>query len=300
MPEENEKNWVEIDLTETTPPTETSSTPEVQVSPEIPEVKIEEEVPETPEVKETPVQEEKKKERAETRIRSLSKRLREAEEARQNDVARLEAELLEARQQRLDGAKSATDSSKVALAEKIKATKVALAAAYNNADPEAIANSIEELTQATAELQRVNAITLPEKVEAKPTPKKGGAPEALQEWLGENQWFVEGPKQDRRAALMASQIGDEMVKEGGDLNDPDFYVELDKRLKEELPRLKSKPVVATSSRTVAPTPSGTRPGVVRLTADEVKTAEFFGMTPKEFAMAKLNQSKGENGYTEIK
>lgn len=305
--QEKKEDWVEIDVSpEDTAPAKDPNPAVEETEPSVlenkPEDTITQDPPATPEAS-PPVKEEKRKERAETRIRSLAARARSLEETleaeRQQWLKEKEALLAKTHETE----KSAISTGKATLEKSVEQAQAALEKAYNEADAPGIAKAIKDLSRAQLALDRLTEVEQdlpkePPRVQA-PARRAQGRPEALDQWIEKNPWFVDGPKQDRRAALMATQIGDELAKEGFDLHDPGFYEELDARLAEELPRLRKAPPVASPTRTASPTPAGTRPNVVRLTPEEVAWAKEFGMTPKEYAQLKQKQGTADNGYTPI-
>jgi hypothetical protein len=315
--EKTKDGWVEIEVSEETEsqpavpnqPLETKDADIVETSlttkeePEPrPQAEAEVETPE-PEAVPAPALEAKKKERAETRIRQLSAQKRKFEEESRAREEALLKEIESLRQNQYEAQKSTVSTARSAIESRMAQAQTALEKAYNEADAAAISKAVQALSKETVALERILLAEEQIPKEApKPAPRQAvqrDIPEALQDWVSQNEWFSEGPKQDRRAALLAAQIGDELTKEGFKLDDPGLYEELDRRLQDEMPRLKKKPVVASPSRGAAPTPSGKRPGVVRLSPEEVEVAKFFGMTPQEYAKQKLRQDTGEHGYTPI-
>lgn len=319
-----EESWTEISLNEETPstPTVTSNeveepkAPPVETQQENPQVEVEEETPPP-----APVQEEKvTTPRVDKRIGQLTRKLKEKDEA----FARREAELLK----RVEDAEKAARTSqekgvevaKKALQDRMDTAKAKLRQAHESGDSFLLADANAELASTASELALVGTMVprtpAPPPATQEKTPASPALPEAAQEWLTKNSWYGRGPKQDRLAATVAATIGDDLVSEGWDLEDPSYYEELDRRLQEEIPdRMKSlrgevekptsvrptkSPVVGTS-RAATPTPAGTRPNTVRLSPDEVALATRMGVSLQAFAREKLKVEAAAKtgGYTEI-
>lgn len=303
--EKTEEGWTEVSLEETTPGVP-NPTPEVK--PEPPQVEAA--TPETP-------QDEDLGKRAQKRITTLSRKLkdvsaeRDALAAQAEKARQLEAELEELRKQQAAAQQGTADVLKQTASEKLEMAKRQLKAAYNEADPDKIVEANSLLAKATLEVEALSRwkpppAPTPAPKPAVPTPQK--LPEAAQEWLDKNPWYGRGPRQDRIAAVMATEIGDTLIQEGWDVNDSSYYEELDRRLVEELPRVAklrqenpvvTKSPVASTSRTASPNPAGRGPSSVRLSAEEVELAHRLGVDLKTYAKRKAQLGSAGQGYTVI-
>lgn len=118
-------------------------------------------------------------------------------------------------------------------------------------------------------------------------------PEGTRGWLKANPWFMDGA--DPRAAEIARALDVELQEEGYSPDDPDMYVELDKRLSAVVPRRaraapakpaasappaqrpSRSPVAASSADGQGPAP--TKPSR-RLTQDDLATMRRWGLDPR--------------------
>ena len=121
------------------------------------------------------------------------------------------------------------------------------------------------------------------------------------EWSQKNEWFGK----DRVMTAAALALDADLKEEGFDSNDPDFYTEIDNRLKETFPhkfetnRVQEKPskpaqVVAGASRS---TPSSNK---VKLTKEDVRLAQNWGIPLEQYAAEKLKVENADGEYTAIK
>ena len=126
-----------------------------------------------------------------------------------------------------------------------------------------------------------------------------------QEWAQQNTWF--GKDNVMTAAALA--IDAELKQEGYSTNDVEFYQEVDKRIRESFPtkfqdegnvqdnrqQVTSKPaqVVAGASRS---TPN---PKKVRLSKDDVRLANKWGIPLEQYALEKRKATQAEGEYTNI-
>ena len=125
------------------------------------------------------------------------------------------------------------------------------------------------------------------------------------EWAGRNPWFG----QDNVMTTLALEIDQELKTEGYDPTDEDFYKEIDTRLRSQYPQRfggevqqereqeTSTPaqVVGGASRTSS-TSSGKK---VRLTKEDVRLAEKWGIPLEQYAAEKLKVDKADGEYTSV-
>ena len=119
----------------------------------------------------------------------------------------------------------------------------------------------------------------------------------------ENSWFG----QDRIMTAAALALDADLKEQGFDPSDPDFYNEIDSRLKTEFPHkfatkesVQEQPsqpaqVVAGASRS---TPSSNKK--VKLTKEDVRLANNWGIPLEQYAAEKLKVQDAEGEYTAIK
>lgn len=130
------------------------------------------------------------------------------------------------------------------------------------------------------------------------------------EWATKNSWFGE----DQIMTAAALTVDQELKSEGYDPSDDDFYTEVDERLRqkypnkfasgeeEETPRLQdttnnSAQVVAGASRT--PKTSSSGKNKVKLTQEDVRLANKWGIPLETYAAQKLKVDQAEGEYTSI-
>ena len=125
------------------------------------------------------------------------------------------------------------------------------------------------------------------------------------EWAGRNPWFG----QDNVMTTLALEIDQELKTEGYDPTDEDFYKEIDTRLRSKYPQRFSgevqqereqetstpAQVVGGASRTSS-TSSGKK---VRLTKEDVRLAEKWGIPLEQYAAEKLKVDKADGEYTSV-
>ena len=130
------------------------------------------------------------------------------------------------------------------------------------------------------------------------------------QWAASNEWF----NQDQILTNAALIIDNQLKEEGYDPNDDEFYQEVDKRLAEnfphkfgktvaqetEVPRTKaaSSPSQVVAGASLAPkTSSGKK---VKLTQEDVRLAQKWGISLEQYAAEKLKIENSEDGsYTTI-
>lgn len=124
-------------------------------------------------------------------------------------------------------------------------------------------------------------------------------------WAGRNPWFG----QDQILTQAALQIDAGMKDEGYDPSDDEYYTEIDKRLQATFPNrfepsqtqtrteapTNASQVVAGASRT--PNPSSGRK--VKLSQEDVRLAEKWGIPLEQYAAEKLKVEKADGEYTNI-
>ena len=119
------------------------------------------------------------------------------------------------------------------------------------------------------------------------------------EWAAQNEWF--GQDTIRTAAALA--IDAELKGEGYDPNDNEFYEEVNNRLQEAFPQKyervqenTSQPaqVVSGASRS---SPNSNRK--VKLSKEDVRLAQKWGIPLQQYAAEKLKVSEADGEYTNI-
>ena len=130
--------------------------------------------------------------------------------------------------------------------------------------------------------------------------KQAETPPLAADWVKENREWFNKPG-FRKETAMAYGIDAELTEEGWDVNDPDYYIEMDKRLKasgmayfsknEEDTVQTDKNVVQKNNRVQSPVAGvsrkkGTDSNRVKLTQDDIRTAQTFGIDINDEAALK--------------
>lgn len=269
---------------------------------------------------------------AQKRIRQLIRQRKERDE----EIARLRAEkeqamaLVRTRDTELmQSVKTTIDTTEEQLASRIESAKRALRAAVDQSDADAIVSAQEELAKSYADASAIRerkrmfedyqrkleeeAKRPAPKQEAQPKPQYD--PRAVQ-WAAKNDWF--GKDQVMTQAALA--VDAELKNEGFDPSDDEYYEEVDRRLSEQFPerferrepekkeppvqRLQNAPsnsapqVVAGASRT-SKTSTGSSAPRVKLTQEDVRLANKWGIPLEKYAAEKLKVEQAGGEYTTI-
>ena len=137
--------------------------------------------------------------------------------------------------------------------------------------------------------------------EAQPQPQK---PPKLhkfaREWISDNsEWY----NKDRITTQAAHIINEDLLQEGFDPESEEFYTEISKRLKKEMPHKfgqqeeptnKPAQVVAGKSRT-----SASSKGKIRLSQEDVRLAKKMGVPLDVYAREKAKVEKAGDDYTTV-
>jgi len=200
------------------------------------------------------------------------------------------------------------------LTDKLNMARVAYKNAYEAGDQDKLLQAQEMLNEAQVDLKNVNVTKEKFKQEPQqqpvqqqyqqPVAQQAPDPRA-QEWAQQNTWF--GKDNVMTAAALA--IDAELKQEGYSTNDVEFYQEVDKRIRESFPtkfqdegnvqdnrqQVTSKPaqVVAGASRS---TPN---PKKVRLSKDDVRLANKWGIPLEQYALEKRKATQADGEYTNI-
>ena len=201
------------------------------------------------------------------------------------------------------------DANEKQLTDKLELARSAYKSAHDEGDTTKILKAQEFLNEAQNDLKSLGATKAtfeqePQPVQQQIQPAQAQAtadPKAI-EWSQNNDWFGK----DRIMTAAALALDAELKEEGFDPSDPEFYNEIDNRIKEAFPHKfgnqssvqeqPSKPaqVVAGASRS---TPS---PGKVKLTKEDVRLAQNWGIPLEQYAAEKLKVENADGDYTAIK
>ena len=295
---------------------------------------VEEEETEQPKVEtktEEPTEESKEPEEldgintagAEKRIRQLIKQRKEREEqleAQQQQIADLQAQLQNSTQKVQETEKASLVSYENQLKEKLKLAVEGYKNAYDSGDKDKLLEAQKAIADATTELRMVDAKrfyiedqakkTDPKQADSgdKETPKetqqKPQQPPKLhkfaREWISDNsEWY----NKDRITTQAAHIINEDLLQEGFDPESEEFYTEISKRLKKEMPHKfgqqeeptnKPAQVVAGKSRT-----SASSKGKIRLSQEDVRLAKKMGVPLDVYAREKAKVEKAGDDYTTV-
>ena len=191
--------------------------------------------------------------------------------------------------------------------------KQALRQATQAGDSEAIASATEALTMATTDKARLQQYTQaqkqyeeqeaayqanqqnqqqyqapqqyaqPQEEYAEPSPK-------ARTWAQQNTWFG----QDQVATSVAFAVHKQLENEGFDTDSDQYYSEIDKRVRQELPHkfnVEAKKNVQTVASATRNTSTGRQQNRIQLTPSEQQLAKKLGVSFKDYAIQKARLQK---------
>ena len=314
-----EDNWSEVDTSQ-------------KKEEEKVEFEVEEKEPEKVEAKPEPTSEPKKEEPskeepkeldgiqtkgAEKRIRQLIRQRKERDEQiaqliQQNEKLKNSYSTKETEFNKVS--RLNLDATEKQLKDKLDLARSAYADAFEAQDKEKLLKAQEALNEAQTDLKNV-AVTKskfteqPEKKEQVQTQQPVQQPvqpdPRARDWQANNDWFGK----DNIMTASALAIDAELKNEGYSPNDEDFYDEIDKRMRAAFPTKFTKEesvqqerndgssspsqVVAGGSR------SSPNPKKVKLSQEDVRLANKWGIPLEQYAQEKLKATKAEGEYTTI-
>ena len=256
---------------------------------------------------------------AEKRIRQLVRQKKEREEQIEQLIAR-QAELEERlKAQQKDAETSFTKSFETTeqqIKSRIEMAKDVYRQALESGDSSLIVNAQENLTNAQNdanalriakqqyETQRPNVLEARETVKPVTQPKSNVKYDKLAlDWAGKNPWFG----QDQVMTTLALELDQTLKGEGYDPSEEDFYSEIDNRLRQRYPErfgvdnrqqgtTSPAQVVGGASRTPSSSSKGKK---VRLSKEDMRLAEKWGIPLEQYAAEKLKVEKSEGDYTTV-
>ena len=259
---------------------------------------------------------------AEKRIRQLIKQRKEREEqleAQQQQIADLQAQLRNSTQKVQETEKASLVSYENQLKEKLALAEEGYKNAYDSGDKDKLLEAQKAIADATTELRMVDAKrfyiedqakkTEPQqkngedknvKQEVQTQPKQPKLHKLAREWISDNsEWY----NKDRITTQAAHIINEDLLQEGFDPETEEFYTEISKRLKKEMPHKfgqqeeptnKPAQVVAGKSRT-----SASSKGKIRLSQEDVRLAKKMGVPLDVYAKEKAKVEKAGDDYTTV-
>jgi len=307
------EEWTEVEA----PSSEEESKVEYEVEQEEAKVEVQPEAPSDTQPKEEPKELDGIETKgAQKRIRQLIKQRKDRDEQitkliQQNE--QLTGKLSTREQEFSNISKMHLDANEKQLTDKLELARAAYKSAHEEGDSSKILQAQEFLNEAQTDIKSVSAA----KVQFENTPQAPAQqqqpvpqqqtradPRAV-EWTQNNSWFG----QDRVMTAAALALDAELKEEGFSPDDPEFYNEIDNRIKEAFPskfnadvnessvqEQPSKPaqVVAGASR------SSPASGKVKLTKEDVRLAQNWGIPLEQYAAEKAKVQNADGEYTAIK
>lgn len=251
---------------------------------------------------------------AEKRIRQLVKQRKERDEQIQqliNQNEELNHRLINREKKFTKAQEITTETSEKQLQESYNLARENYLEAYQSGDAEKVLRAQETLTKSQRDLEKINATKIAlekykEEVEnseqqLQQQSSQAADPKAVR-WASDNEWF--GKDNVMTAAALA--IDGDLKNVGLDPSSEDFYVEIDRRLKETFPHkfgeqeIRQQPttqaaqVVSGASR--SPATSGKK---VKLTQEDMRLANKWNIPLDVYAAEKLKVDGADGGYTDI-
>ena len=259
---------------------------------------------------------------AQKRIRQLVRQRKEREEqiiAQQQELAALQARLQDTEQKNAEVFKKNYDVTERQLQEKSEMARQAYLRAYDDGDKEAMLAAQEAMFDAKQNISLVRqgrkdverySTDLVKQAEAANNQRAmrqqpAYDPKAV-EWAEQNTWFG----QDQVATAAALAIDANLKNEGYDPTSDDFYREVDKRLRAELPnKFGAAPASSPKEQVVggqsrkSPDSTGGKKGnrKVKLTRDDIELAKKWNIPLERYAKekAKAEKATATGDYTSI-
>lgn len=312
---------------------------EITIEEAVPDVDLTEEI-EKEVVKEEKVEQEpkkntlkKSKSRSKKRIMELNARAKEAEERAKT----LEERLKDLEKSYTEDKKTSKTTIKTTLEDKVKSLTARMKDAMESGDSETVIelqddliNTKMELAGVLHELKVSESVKVEEKTEQKQTQTAPEIPEKALDWIEEHPSF----KTDELFRVAAITVNNQLLREGYDVEDEEFYIELDTRLQKRFPeefgmleensveskkissdddtkdvKEKSSQKARVTEQTVSGSsrPSSTsistpaKKNSVTLTPEDIQQADSWGLSLEQMArrIAHLDKNRKQGGYAPI-
>ena len=261
---------------------------------------------------------------AQKRIRQLIKQRKERDEELNTlryELSNLRQTVKEKDTQLSSSLKTSIDSNESKLNSTLEIAKDVYKQAAETGDTDRMLSAQETISKTYADMSQIegqkrawedynnrvqagvqDARSNPEQAEQQYDPK-------AVEWASKNSWFGT----DNIMTSAALMIDNELKEEGYDPSDDEFYIKVDEVLRQryphkfadsatenQTPRLQdtssnSAQVVAGASRT----PKTSKGNKVKLTQEDVRLANKWGISLEQYAAEKLKVEKAEGDYTSI-
>jgi hypothetical protein len=263
---------------------------------------------------------EEKESGAQKRIRQLVRQRKEREQQiaeLQKRQEELEHRLKAKEEEYNKSLKETLDSNERQIGDRLELAKKAYRQAVESGDADQMLAAQEAMSNAQFESAQIKQsqdaynkyqheleLEAQQRQQAQTQAQEAYDPKAIS-WAGRNPWFG----QDQILTQAALQIDAGMKDEGYDPSDDEYYEEIDKRLQATFPNrfepsqtqtrteapTNASQVVAGASRT--PNPSSGRK--VKLSQEDVRLAEKWGIPLEQYAAEKLKVEKADGEYTNI-
>lgn len=259
---------------------------------------------------------------AQKRIRQLVKQKKEREAEIENLLAQ-QKEMQNKLQQREEEYKNLlnnnVESNERQVTERLELARSAYRQAVESGDPDKILTAQESLNTAQQDNYRLSEFRQqaedfqPQTFEQEQTQQV--APSVSQrkavDWAARNEWF----NTDRVMTAVAVEIDGQVQEEGFDPADDDYYEEIDRRMAQQfpnkfgqatkevaaenpVPQETSTPAQVVAGASHTPAPSSSKK--VKLSQEDVRLAEKWGISLEQYAAEKLKVEKaGQGEYTTI-
>ena len=274
-----------------------------------------------PEVKQEETPEELKgieTEGAQKRIRQLIRQRKERDEQIQKLIQQNETLHNKTTQQRNEFSKANKlnlDATEKQLNDKVELARNSYLEAFESQDKEKLLRAQEALNEAQVDLKTLTVtkeqfkdeepvVTQPKEIQQ---PMQPAPDPRAQDWAANNEWFGK----DNIMTASALAIDAELKNEGYTPEDPDFYIELDKRIASAFPhKFKTEEPVAEKeiSTDCSSTPSQVVAGSsrsspsskkVKLSQGDIRLANKWSIPLEQYAAEKLKTEKAEGEYTTV-
>jgi len=251
---------------------------------------------------------------AQKRIRQLVKQRKERDDQLSNLIRQneeLSNRLQNTEHQFNTVNKLSLDSSEKQITDKLELARNVYKTAHEEGDSTKILQAQEFLNEAQNDLKSLSATkqqfeqrpVQPQQAVQQPQyqPQPTADPRA-EEWASKNEWF--GSDQVMTAASLA--IDSQLKEEGFTPTDPDYYTEIDRRIKETFPHkfngeVRKQETTSIPAQVVAGA-SRSSPGSskkVKLSREDIRIAGKWNIPLEQYAQEKLKADKADGEYTTI-
>lgn len=256
---------------------------------------------------------------AQKRIRQLVRQKKERDEQIQELLTRqqeLEERLKSQQQEIKSSLEKNFEAAEAQINSRMELAKDSYRQALESGDTDRIVQAQENLSKAQSDATTLqvtrNQMPVEEEVVQQEAPQQQPQEPQAQydklalEWAGRNSWFG----QDNVMTSLALEIDQELKTEGYDPSEEDFYQEIDSRLRVKYPQRFSAEEVEEQRQQETSTPAQVVGGAsrtssassgkkVRLTKEDVRLAEKWGVPLEQYAAEKLKVEQADGEYTSV-